>query len=266
MPVNAPREYYVAEEKFQKSKSKEEKIAALEEMLRLMPRHHGSENALAQLTSRLAKLKKESVKKGARHTGIKKEGDAQVCILGLANSGKSTILDKLTDARPKISQAPYTTTKPEIGMMDYRGIKVQLVEIPSTFDPEYMSTARNSDAIVIVSNNQAETALMENVLRNNFIRQKCIIINSYEENASLKERIWKMLGLMVVYTKRKQSTTQDTPMSLPIGSRVEDFARRIHKDFIQNFRFARIMRKGRMIQAGLNYVLQDGDVVELYLK
>ncbi len=265
MPVNAPREYYVAEEKFQKSKSKEEKIAALEEMIRLMPRHHGSENALAQLTSRLAKLKKESDKKGARHVGIKKEGDAQVCILGLANSGKSTILDKLTDAKPKIAPSPYTTTKPEIGMMDYRGIKVQLVEIPSTFDPEYMSIARNCNAIVIVSNNQSETALMENVMRNNFIRQKIIIVNSYEEAASLREKIWKMLGLMVVYTKRKQTTTKDTPMALPLGSNVEDFASKIHKDFIQNFRFARITRNGRMIQAGLNYVLQDGDIVELYM-
>ncbi|HLC77379.1 MAG TPA: GTP-binding protein, partial [archaeon] len=64
MPVNAPREYYVAEEHFHKAKSKEEKIAALEEMLRLMPRHHGSENALAQLKARLAKMKKGSDKKG----------------------------------------------------------------------------------------------------------------------------------------------------------------------------------------------------------
>ena len=135
MPVNAPMEYYKAEEKFKSAKSKDDKIAALEEMIRLLPRHHGSENAHAQLTSRLSKLKKESEKKGARRLGIKKEGDAQICLIGLANAGKSTLLSKLTDAKPKISVTPYTTTKPEIGMMDYKGIKVQLVEIPSTFDP-----------------------------------------------------------------------------------------------------------------------------------
>src|SRR3990167_2779311 len=166
MPVNAPMEYYKAEERFKSAKSKEEKIAALEEMIRLLPRHHGSENAHAQLTARLAKLKKESDKKGARHVGVKKEGDGQICIIGLANSGKSTLLAKLTDAKPKISATPYTTTKPEIGMMDYKGIKIQLIEVPSTFDPEFMSIARGADAIAVVANNEKEREIAESVLKN----------------------------------------------------------------------------------------------------
>ncbi len=261
MPVNAPREYFLAEERFQNAKTKEEKIAALEEMLRLMPRHHGSENALAQLKARLAKMKKESEKKGARHVGVKKEGEAQVCIVGLANSGKSTLLAKLTDARPKISVTPYTTTRPEVGMMDYKGIKVQLVEIPSTFDPEYMSIARNADAILIAANNQKEEAIVEGVLKNNFVHARTMTAKASEDKERLKEKIWSSLSLMVVYTKKTA-----TPMALPNGADVKDFASRIHKDFIKNFRFARISRGGRIIQAGLNYPLQDEDVVGLYLK
>lgn len=264
MPVNPPREYYVAEGKFQQAKTREEKIAALEEMLRLMPRHHGSENALAQLKSRLAKLKKEGEKKGARHEGIKKEGDAQVCLLGLANSGKSTFLSKLTDAKPKISPTPYTTTKPEIGMMDYYGIKVQLVEIPSTFDPAYMSIVRGCDLVVLVIKEPKEKQILESVLQNNFVHQKYIAVNSNDEKTVLKKRVWDMLGLMVVYTKTKQGK-QGTPMALKRGATIHDFAARIHKDFLKNFRFARIERKGRMIQAGLNYSLENWDIVELYL-
>ncbi|MBS3051277.1 MAG: 50S ribosome-binding GTPase [Candidatus Aenigmarchaeota archaeon] len=257
-------EYYKAEERFKSAKSKEDKIAALEEMIRLLPRHHGSENAHAQLTARLAKLKKESEKKGARRMGIKKEGDAQVCIMGLANAGKSTLLSKLTEAKPKISATPYTTTKPEIGMMDYRGVKVQLVEIPSTFDPEYMSIARGSDAIAIVANSDKEREIIESVLKNNYIRQKRVHVEPEESQSMLKEKLWGMLGLMVVYTKGKDKRL--SPMALDLGSTVKDFAERIHKDFIANFRFARIARRGRMIQAGLSYKLQDGDAVELHLK
>lgn len=264
MPVNAPAEYYAAEEKFKSAKSKEARVAALEEMIRLMPRHHGSENALAQLKARLAKLKKESEKKGARHVGVKKEGDAQVCIIGLANSGKSTLLAKLTEAKPKISATPYTTTRPEIGMMDYKGIKIQLVEIPSTFDPEYMSIARSADAIVIVANNDKEREIVENVLKNNYVRQKFIVVNADENKTELKENIWDMLGLMVVHTKAKDKHL--SPMALPYNSTIKDFASRIHKDFVTNFRFARIMRSGRITQAGLNYRLQDGDVVEIHVK
>lgn len=262
MPVNATPEYYRAEEKFKSAKSKEEKIAALEEMIRLLPKHHGSENAHAQLKSRLAKLRKESEKKGARHVGVKKEGDAQICLIGLANSGKSTLLSKLTDAKPKISATPYTTTRPEIGMMDYKGIKVQLVEIPSTFDPEYMSIARGSDAIVIVANSEKEKEIIESVLKNNYIRQKSVVMKPGD--GSLKEKLWGMLGLMVVYTKGKDKRL--SPMALRTGATIKDFANRIHKDFIANFRFARISRAGRIIQAGLNYQLKDGDVVELHMK
>ena len=264
MPVNAPPEYFKAEGKFNSAKSKEEKIAALEEMLRLMPRHHGSENALAQLKSRLAKLRKETEKKGARHVGVKKEGDAQVCVIGLANSGKSTLLTKLTDAKPKISVAPYTTTKPEIGMVDYKGIKVQLVEIPSTFDPEYMSIARGSDAIIVVANNEKEQVIVESVLKNNYIRQRSIIVRPDGDKNATKEKIWSMLGLIIVYTKGKDRRL--SPMSLRTGATIKDFASRIHKDFLTNFRFARISRGGRMIQAGLSYQLKDGDAVELYMK
>lgn len=265
MPVNAPAEYFKAEEKFKSAKSKDEKIAALEEMLRLMPRHHGSENALAQLKSRLAKLRKESEKKGGGHkAGVKKEGDAQICVIGLANSGKSTLLAKLTQAKPKISATPYTTTKPEVGMMDYKGIKVQLVEIPSTFDPEYMSIARGCDAIVVVANNDKEREIIESVLKNNYVRQKRVTVKPDESQSVLKEALWDMLGLMVVYTKAKDKRL--SPMSLPEGATVKNFAERIHKDFISNLRFARIARGGRMIQAGLNYRLEDGDIVELHLK
>src|SRR3989344_126865 len=93
MPVNAPPEYYRAEGKFKSAKSTDEKIVALEEMIRTMPKHHGSEAALAQLKSRLAKLKKEKISKGKKGGGrslaIVKEGDAQVCLIGLTNSGKS---------------------------------------------------------------------------------------------------------------------------------------------------------------------------------
>ncbi len=254
MPVNAPMEYFKAEEKFNQAKNKADKIAALEEMIRLMPRHHGSENALAQLKARLAKLKKEGEKKGARKIGLKKEGDAQICILGVTNSGKSTLLRKVTGAKPKVSSTPYTTTKPQVGMMDYCGVKVQLVEIPATFEPEYMSIARGCDAIIITGDDEE----VKKVMKNSFIRQKSIKLSADDYN--LKGKIWNTLGLMVVYTKKTK-----TAMSLPIGASVKDFASKIHKDFIKDFRFARIQRKGRLIQAGLKYKLQNNDIVELYM-
>src|SRR3990167_298759 len=86
MPVNAPAEYYKAEMKYAQAKIREEKMAALEEMISLLPRHHGSENAHAQLKSRLAQMKKEGEKKGPPGVGIKRVGDAQFALLANTNS------------------------------------------------------------------------------------------------------------------------------------------------------------------------------------
>ncbi len=260
MPVNAPAEYFKAEEKFKSAKSKEEKIAALEEMIRLLPRHHGSENAHAQLKSRLAKLRKEGEKKGARKVGISKEGDAQVCLIGLTNSGKSSLLAGLTNAKPVISEHEYTTTRPEVGMIDYSGIKIQLVEIPSTFDSEYLSIARSAELVVLVVKSAEERNKIKKIVEDNLIRTKAIFVSPFKENvASIKKKIWAALGLIIVYTKKAK-----TPMALPKGSTVKDFALRIHKDFVKNFRFARLWRGSRMIQAGLRYRLEDNDVVEVH--
>lgn len=271
MPVNAPPEYMKAEERFRSAKSKDEKIAALEEMIRLLPRHHGSESAHAQLKSRLAKLKKETTKKGARTLGIAKEGEAQVCIIGFTKSGKSTLLKNLTGAKPSITSHPYTTTKPEIGMMDYKGVKIQMIEIPSTFDPQYLSIARTADSIALAIKDEAEKIGLERMLKDNFIRTAHIFVNPFGESPeSIKEKIWSSLGLIVVYTRKTTHTDAKGvklfAMALRKNSSVMDFASRIHKDFITNFRFARVYRKNRIIQAGLNYVLEDGDVVEIHLK
>ena len=262
MPVNAPVEYFKAEEKFRAAKTREERILALEEMIRLLPRHHGSEQMLAQLKSRLAKLKKEAdAKKGAKKTGITKEGEAQVCLVGFTQSGKSTLLANLTDAKPVISNHPYTTTQPEIGMMDYGGVKIQLVEIPSSLRREHLSIARTADLVVLVG---SETAELEQLLESNYIRTKRIAIDPRTEpSAASKEKIWQVLGLIIVYTKRGKAVS---PMALRRGATVQDFASRIHKDFIKHFRFARLWRGTAMKQVGLSYALRHGDTLELHLQ
>jgi len=266
MPINATPEYFKAEEKFQSARTNDEKIVALEEMIRQLPKHKGAEHKFAELRGKLAKLKKEGSKqkKASRKIGISKEGDAQVCLLGLTNSGKSWLLSKLTDAKPLISQHPFTTTRPKVGMIDYNGIKIQLVEIPSTFEPEHMSTVRSTDAIVCVLGEERQKEKLKKILEDNFIRQKYIFVNTREEEIEeIKNRIWSILGLIIVYTKNDRTVS---PMALPKGATIKRFADRIHKDFIKDFRFARLWRDDRILQVGLDYKLREGDIVKLYLR
>jgi len=152
MPVNAPVEYFKAEEKFLSARSRDEKIKYLEEMIRLLPKHKSSENVLRNLRKKLAKLRSQQEKKAVSKPKfvIKKEGAGQVCLMGLTNSGKSTLLKQLTNVDVEIANYAYTTKEPVVGMMRYEDVQIQLIEIPSTFTNDVMSVVRNCDGIVFV--------------------------------------------------------------------------------------------------------------------
>ena len=81
---------------------------------------------------------------------IRKLGAGQVCILGLTNSGKSSLLKALTGIEIEIADYPHTTKKPKVAMMPYGDVQIQLVEIPSTFDPEFLSLLYTCDEILVL--------------------------------------------------------------------------------------------------------------------
>ncbi|MEM0358828.1 MAG: GTPase [Candidatus Hadarchaeales archaeon] len=165
MPANLPPEYFKAEQRYLQAKTLEEKIQATQELIRIAPKHKGTEKLLRMLKQRLAKLRRELEERERRRGGggpsfaVKKEGCAQVALVGLPNSGKSTLLRKLTNARPEVADYPFTTRFPVPGMMDYEDVQVQLVEIPSIVEgsswgrglgAQPLSAARNADVIALV--------------------------------------------------------------------------------------------------------------------
>jgi hypothetical protein len=166
MPTNLTHEAKKALANYQLAKTLDEKINALEKALSLIPKHKGTEKLCAQIKKRIKELKEEkeerSKKVGKRKKdifSIKKEGAAQVALIGTTNSGKSSILSALTNAKPEIADYPLTTKKPELGMLLLNEINIQLVELPSIIFPDGKETqfairsinfAKNSDIILIV--------------------------------------------------------------------------------------------------------------------
>lgn len=182
MPANLTPQYYAAEEAFRQSTTTEEKIAALQEMLAVIPKHKGTEKLQADIRRRLSRLREESQKKSkvSRHDpfNVEKQGAGQVVLTGYPNTGKSAIVAALSRARVKVAEYPFTTTVPFAGMMPFEEIMIQLVDTPP-FTPEMvppglLNTVRNGDALLIAIDLGASECLEQLEGTLDFLKQKKI--------------------------------------------------------------------------------------------
>jgi len=157
MPANLPPQYFEAEKTFREAKDPLEKIAALEEMLAIMPKHKGTDHLRAKLRARIAKLTEVSEKKAATKRAsmvIEREGAAQVAVIGLPNAGKSQLVSSITNASPAVAEYPFTTHSATPGMMEFENIKIQLIDTPplapQSIDFWLPHMLRRADALLIV--------------------------------------------------------------------------------------------------------------------
>ena len=162
MPANLPPTYYKLKHQHEAAKTDEERLQLLEEMLRIIPKHKGSEKVVSDIRRRIAAHKKAPSEKGkgsgrrSYSEHIPKQGAGQIVLLGPPNTGKSQILAKFTNANAEVSITPYTTTTPVVGMLPYENIQFQLIDTPSIMQdfisPTVLTLIRNADlALPVVS-------------------------------------------------------------------------------------------------------------------
>ncbi|MCI4461835.1 MAG: TGS domain-containing protein [Thermogladius sp.] len=386
MVTNLPAEAKAKWLKVLEARTIEEKIKALEDFLSAVPKHKGTENLREWATKRLAELreeleerKKKSVRRGLSFL-VEKEGAAQVVLVGLPNSGKSLLIQRLTGARTRVSDVPFSTTFPQVGMLKYEDIYFQLVDTPpilpgrGPFNNRVMGLCRNADLIMIILDATRDVvkdyldirgelesagillskakgrveieryktgkvgikvtmmgelvdATIEDVKRllasynihnahvriigrvtlddvehaifgNVQYKPSIVVVNKIDVGdvraveylrkntdvegsilgvsaltgqglEKLGELIFKELEIIRVYTKSPNSGVSDKPLILRKGATVLDVAKRIHKDFVENFHYARVWGPSSKYpgeRVGLDHVLMDKDIVEIHLK
>ena len=270
-------------------------------MISTSPKHKGAENLRAQLNLRYKKLKEQIEKskktkkgKSSKNT-IKKEG-IQVALIGLTNSGKSSLLKKLTNAFPRIDSYDFTTKSPLVGALMHEGISFQIIDLPAvnyeTFDT---GIANSADILLLIINSIEQIKQLEQSIKNAkgkriIVFNKADLLNESEkrkisatlkskrynyviisattnENINeLKQKLLESSGMIRVYTKNPNKKQADEkPVILLPNSTVKDLAEKILHGFSKNIKESRIWGPSSKFSnqiVGLTHVLKDKDIVE----
>jgi uncharacterized protein len=168
MPANLTPQYLEADRRLKEAKTDEEKLLALEDMLALIPKHKGTEKLQADIKRRISKIRTKPVKKVHRvdEFHIPREGAGTVIVIGSTNSGKSSLIASLTKAILPIGDYPFTTMRPQSGMMRFENVIIQLVDTPA-LAPDFTkawiaSLLRNCNLILLVFD-LSDDSFLENI-------------------------------------------------------------------------------------------------------
>ena len=278
MPTNVTFEYVRAKKKYEEARTSEEKMKALEEMLSTVPKHKGTQTLQKEIKRKISRLKAEKIKqkqkKGKRKSiAIPKEG-FQIVIIGFPNSGKSTLLKELTNADVEIADYAFTTKKPEVGILEYGGAPLQLVEIPALVEKaaekqaQLMGLVHIADGIIMMlgDNREYEEKILREELKK-FNVKKPILVCEKGKKLS-KKKIFDYFGLIRVYTKEPgEEATKEKPLVLRKGSNVMQAGVGIHKDFVKKLKYVRVWGSSKFPgqRVDKDFVLKDKDIIEFHI-
>ncbi len=303
MPTNASPEFKKAEKLCQLARTDEERLKALEEMMKTMPKHKSAESLRANIRTRYKKLKekikkKEKQKKHRRkQEGIKKKG-VQIVFCGLTNSGKSSLLSCLTNAEPETASYQYTTKKPEQGMLKYEGIEFQLIDQPAinyeTFDQgltneadlllltitslndlekirPFLKKAKGKKLVIFNKSdklNNKEKRKTKETLKSRKLDFVLTSTKTKKGIEKLKQKLLENSNVIRIYTKEPGKKKSEKPLTLKPKSTVKDVAEKIKTGLSKKVKEARLTGPSSKFpnqKVGLSHELKDKDIVEFQI-
>lgn len=226
---------------------------------------------------------------------VRREGVAQVALVGAPNAGKSSLLQALSSIQIKTGDYAFSTTRPVPSLTRIRGVLVQLVEIPGLVEGAHqdrgggralLGVLRGADAIVLchdASRAGAELDLIRRELELAGIEKPIMVVATKVDEAPappgslgvsilddaslerLREAIWELTGLVRVLVRRPgDEETESVALHPPVT--VAAVARSIHHDLERDCRGARVWGSSARFEGqrvGRDHELADGDVVEV---
>src|SRR5687767_7447591 len=232
--------------------------------------------------SLLAEIEDTRVRSSAVHResiAVRREGAAQIALVGPPNVGKSSLLQALSEIQIKTGDYPFTTLRPVPALTRIGGVLVQLVEIPGLLEGAaedrgggraLLGVLRNADAMVYCHAASAPPEILDALRREiaaadielpallaatkvdeedarvdrlaaAFVDLQVVPVSVLDEESLeyFRESVWGLLGLVRVYL-RHDGAVDEEPLALAPGATVEDVADAIHHELAASFRAARL--------------------------
>jgi ribosome-interacting GTPase 1 len=220
----------------------------------------------------LAELDETRVRSSAVHRdsiAVRREGAAQVALVGPPNVGKSSLLQALSAIQIRTGDYAFTTLRPVPALTRIAGVLVQLVEIPGLIEGAnedrgggraLLGVLRSADAIVYCVRADGDPASLD-VVRNEVslagIERPAIVAATRADDASptlvarlraaidlpvvavsilddasldaFRSAVWGLTGLIRIRL-RNGGATDAEPLALRAGATVADVATAVHNE------------------------------------
>ncbi len=139
------------------------KIAELEAEMATMQYNKRTQRHYGLLRAKIAQLREKQEarsKQGGKHDGfeVRRTGDGTVIMLGFPSTGKSTLLNALTNAQSEVGAYAFTTLTCIPGVMEHNHAKIQILDVPGIV--QGASTGRGRGKEVLSAMRSADMALL----------------------------------------------------------------------------------------------------------
>lgn len=263
-------------------KEGKERIRVVRELIAQLPDYKNGPYADLR-KSLLAEIDETRVRSNAVHRdsiAVRREGAAQIALVGPPNVGKSSILQALSEIQIKTGDYPFTTLRPVPALTRIKGVLVQLVEIPGLIGGAaddrgdgraLLGVLRSADAIVFCARAgypPDELLAVQEELAKADIHRPAVLAVTRADEASAAEinrlaRAFPRLEMVRVSVLdpssldalreaiwgltglirvylRSNGSTQEEPLALDPGATVADVADSVHHELGASFSGARV--------------------------
>jgi uncharacterized protein len=229
-----------------------------------------------------AELEASRVRKKVVHRdaiAVRREGAAQIAIVGPPNAGKSSLLQALSSIQIKTGDYAFTTLRPVPALTRLRGVLVQLVEIPGLIEGAadgrgdgraLLGVLRGADAMVLCQDalapldglsavlgeleraaisqrailavtklDEADPGAVDRIARAAGLPAVGVSVLDDESLDRLRDELWRLTGLIRVFLRRPGDTEAEA-MALVPGATVVDAAATVHHDLAEACKGARV--------------------------